>query len=69
MEPDGLLLLARELINDLTFCFTITCAEHGETHARIVQPRKPTKGATSTRRGGWIREDSGSRRITALDDS
>jgi general stress protein 26 len=42
MEPDRLLLLARELINDVTFCFAISGADNGDTNARIVQPRKPT---------------------------
>ena len=42
MEPDWLLLLAREWIDDVTFCFAITSGENGDTNARIVQPRKPT---------------------------
>jgi general stress protein 26 len=42
MEPERLLLLAHEWIEDVTFCFAISSGANGDTHARIVQPRKPT---------------------------
>lgn len=68
MEPDSLLLLARELISELTFCFAITCAENGESHARIVQPRKPTDEWTvdflTNRRCRKVREIEASGKMT-----
>jgi len=68
MEPGDLLRLARELIDALTFCFAITCAEDGEAHARTVQPRKPTEDWTvdflTNRRCRKVREIESSGRMT-----
>ena len=68
MEPEGLLTLARELINDVTFCFAITCAENGDAHARIVQPRKLTDEWTvdflTNRRCRKVRELESSGKMT-----
>jgi general stress protein 26 len=40
MDTDELLLIARETIDKVTYCFAATSSEDGEVHARIVQPRK-----------------------------
>ena len=39
MQTDKILLIARETINKVSYCFAITTADNGEANARIVQPR------------------------------
>jgi general stress protein 26 len=41
MEIEQLLVLARKIVNDVTFCTAATQGENGDTNARIVQPRPP----------------------------
>jgi general stress protein 26 len=40
MQSDNLLSAARGIIDKVQYCFAITVMENGETHARVVQPRK-----------------------------
>ena len=40
MHTNKLLLIARETINKVSYCFAITAADNGESNTRIVQPRR-----------------------------
>jgi general stress protein 26 len=68
MQTDLLLTIARETINEVTYCFAVTAAENGEANARIIQPRKLqddwTVDFTTSRRCRKYRELTNSGRVT-----
>lgn len=68
MDLISLLALARELINEVAFCFAITHGPEGESHARIVQPRPATPEWTvdflTNRRCRKVREIEASGKMT-----
>ena len=70
MDPDRLLLLARRLIGDLTFCVAATQGEDGDVSARIVQPLPLrddwTVDTLTNRRCRKVREVERSGRMTLL---
>ena len=43
MSAEQLLLIARETIAQVTWCFAVTAAENGEINARLVQIGKPAE--------------------------
>lgn len=68
MTSDRLLIVARELVSDMTFCLAVTTATDGACHARVVQPGRPTADWTvdfmTNRRCRKVREIEATRRIT-----
>ena len=68
MQTDKLLLIARETIDQVKYCFAITAADNGEPNARIIQPRKLqddwTVDFTSSRRCRKFREIERTRKVT-----
>jgi general stress protein 26 len=68
MQTDALLLIAREMVDKVTFCFAMTAGENGEPNARIVQPRKLqedwTVDFTTNRRCRKFREMEQSGKLT-----
>jgi len=43
LDSDELLLVARETIDKVRFCFAVTTSDNGETNARVVEPGKLEK--------------------------
>ena len=70
MDTERLLVLARRLIGELTFCVAVTPGEDGETNARVVQPRPPgedwTVDVLTNRRCRKVREIERTGKMTLL---
>ena len=70
METQQLLDLARQLMNELTFCVAATQGEDGETNARVVQPLPVqddwTVNVITNRRCRKVRDIERSGRLTLL---
>lgn len=68
MSPEELLQQASELIDAVAFCFAVTTDERGESHARVVQARKPSADWTvdflTNRRCRKVREIERTGRMT-----
>ena len=70
METQQLLDLARQLMNELTFCVAATQGEDGDTNARVVQPLPVqddwTVNVITNRRCRKVRDIERSGRLTLL---
>lgn len=70
MDIDELLILARKLVDDATYCVGATVAEDGGANARVLQPMKVqddwTVNVLTNRRCRKVREVQRSGKITLL---
>lgn len=70
MDSEPLLKLARDLIDELTFCVAVSQGDGGDANARIVQPRPLgadwTVDVLTNRRCRKVREVERSGRLTLL---
>jgi general stress protein 26 len=68
MQIEQVLQVARETVENVTYCFAITLAGNGEANARIIQPRRLqedwTADFTTSRRCRKFREIEQTRKVT-----